>query len=205
MAFREQGIEAYSCDLLPCSGGHPEWHIQDDILDVTNDHWDMVISFPPCTDLTVSGARWFGEKRINGTQERSIKFFLDVWCVSDVVENPIGIMSGWSYIKTWFPDIIDIMIDMGFPKNPNQVIHPWQFGHRSSKTTCLWLNDKIPPLIPTQIVGPPKKYSDMSPVELAKWTEIHRCPPGPERHVIRSKTYSGIAQAMAEQWSPLIK
>jgi hypothetical protein len=199
-AFRAKGHEAFSCDKRPCSGGHPEWHIQADaIKTIESGNWDKVISFPPCTDLTVAGARWFNEKRLDGRQRESIRFFMDLWTLSDAVENPRGIMSGWSYLKSWFPDVVDLMEEVGFPKEPSQTIHPWQFGHRSSKATCLWLHN-LPKLVPTNIVGPPKRYVDMSPSELKEWTSVHRCPPGPQRTIIRSKTYSGIAQAMAHQW-----
>lgn len=108
-AFRALGHEAYSCDLLPCSGGHPEWHIQKDVTSILydsnmhinsrSDGYDLVISFPPCTDLAVSGARWFDKKRLSGEQEASIEFFFHVWHYSHCTENPIGIMSGGEYIK----------------------------------------------------------------------------------------------------------
>src|SRR5687768_16975343 len=103
--FRKLGFEAYSCDLLPCSGGHPEWHFQEDIFSVYNNRgpWGLVITFQPCTDLTVSGARWFEAKRNNGSQEKSIRFFFEVWKISNCSENPIGIMNGGKYIKKWFP------------------------------------------------------------------------------------------------------
>lgn len=92
-SFRERGHEAYSCDLLDCSGGFPEWHIKGDCLDVLAGDWDLRIGFPPCTDLAVSGARWFPEKRKDGRQQRSIEFFLKMAELCDVLENPIGIMS----------------------------------------------------------------------------------------------------------------
>lgn len=95
-AFRTMGHEAYSCDLLPCSGGHPEWHIQGDVAPLLNQKWDMVIAFPPCTDLASSGARWFAEKRADGRQQRSIEFFMrfaDHDCPKICIENPVGVMS----------------------------------------------------------------------------------------------------------------
>lgn len=111
--FRAKGHEAYSCDILPCSGGHPEWHIQGDVTEQLEKQWDMIIAFPPCTDLAVSGARWFPEKRANGSQQRSIDFFMlfaNAKCDKISIENPIGIMS------TLF-------------RKPDQIIQPWQFGH----------------------------------------------------------------------------
>lgn len=117
MAFRAKGHEAYSCDILPCSGGHPEWHIQDDALKIAAYRkWDRIISFPPCTDLAVSGARWFEQKRMSGEQLASIKFFLDIWIISDAVENPRGIMTGWSYVDWWFPELRDLFKLIDFPK-----------------------------------------------------------------------------------------
>ena len=133
--LRKLGHDAYSCDLLPCSGGHPEWHIQGDVLDQLNKNWDMMIAFPPCTDLTVSGARHFEKKRANGSQQRSIDFFMqfiNAPIEKIAVENPIGIMSN-------------------LYKQPSQIIQPWQFGDKSQKSTCLWLKN-LPLLKPTIFV-----------------------------------------------------
>jgi len=186
-AFRERGHEAYSCDLLPTSGNYPEWHIQDDVLNLLNNEWDLVISFIPCTDLAVSGARWFKEKRANGSQEKSIRFFFDVWKYSNCSENPIGILNGGNYIKRWFPSLYIEMQIYGFPFKPDQIIQPWQFGYGETKATCLWLY-KLPLLKPTNIVeGREQKIWKMSP--------------GPERAKLRSRTFPGIAKAMSEQWS----
>ena len=173
IAFRTLGFTAFSCDIQDSSGGHPAWHIKSDIRDVLNKDWDCVIAFPPCTDLAVSGARWFKEKRADGRQAASIEFFLHFtklpckWAI----ENPVGIMS------THY-------------RKPDQIIQPWQFGHGETKSTCLWLNG-LPKLVPTNIV------SGRSP-------RIHRLPPSPERAKLRSKTYPGIASAMAEQWSKVL-
>lgn len=120
--MRALGIEAYSCDIEPCSGGHPEWHIKGDVTPLLEQEWDMIIAFPPCTDLAVSGARWFKEKQADGRQYKSIDFFLQFTRLSCkwAIENPIGIMS------TKF-------------RKPDQIIQPWQFGHGETKATCLWL------------------------------------------------------------------
>lgn len=171
IAFRNKGHEAYSCDILPCSGGHPEWHIKKNISYVLSGakDWDLIIAFPPCTDLAVSGARWFPEKIKSGQQFTAIEFFLQFTSQNCkwAIENPIGIMST-KYRK------------------PDQIIQPWQFGHGETKATCLWLNG-LPPLKPTNIVE-------------GREGKVWRMPPSPERAKMRSKTYEGIAQAMANQW-----
>lgn len=133
--FRAKGHEAYSCDILPCSGGQPEWHIQKDVLKVLYDGWDLIIAFPPCTHLAVSGARWFKEKQKDGRQQAAIDFFMkftDKNFPKVAIENPIGIMS------TLY-------------RPPDQIIQPWQFGHGETKATCLWLHN-LPNLQPTNIV-----------------------------------------------------
>ena len=174
--FRKRGHEAYSCDILPCSGGHPDWHFKDDVMDLiyTYPHnaykWDMMIAFPPCTDLAVSGARWFEEKRADGRQQQSIDFFMMMISApidKIAVENPIGIMST-EYRK------------------PDQIIQPWQYGHGETKSTCLWLRN-LPKLEPTDIVE-------------GREQRIWKMAPGPDRAKERSKTFPGIAKAMAEQW-----
>ena len=133
--------------------------------------WDMIIAFPPCTDLAISGARWFAQKQADGRQERSIEFFLSFTkadCPRIAIENPIGIMSSL-YMK------------------PNQIIQPWQFGHGETKATCIWLKG-LPELQPTDIVE-------------GREHRVWRMPPCPDRAKLRSKTFPGIAKAMAEQWA----
>lgn len=177
--LRRLGHEAYSCDLLPTSGNHPEWHIRADALEVCKMAWDMVIAFPPCTDLAVSGARWFADKRRTGTQQRSIGFFLAFTALDHVprvaIENPVGIMS------TLY-------------RKPDQLVQPWQFGHPETKATCLWLKG-LPPLVATDDVR-----GEMESLPDSKKHRVHHMPPGPERSMARSKTFPGIARAMAEQW-----
>lgn len=122
-AFRLKGHEAYSCDILPCSGGRPEWHIQGDIVIELKKKWDMIIAFPPCTHLAVSGAAWFAEKRKDGRQQQGIDFFMlftNAACDKVVIENPVGIMSS-------------------IYRKPDQIIQPYQFGEPFSKKTCLWI------------------------------------------------------------------
>ncbi len=166
-AFRALGHEAYSCDLQDCSGGHPEWHIKDNVFNVIYQDWDLRIGFPPCDHLAVSGARWFEEKRKDGRQQQGIEFFFKMAEVCNAIENPIGIMS------THY-------------RKPDQIIQPWQFGHGETKATCLWLKG-LPLLKPTNIVE-------------GREGKIWRMTPGPNRAKDRSRTYEGIAKAMAEQW-----
>ncbi len=168
--FRKKGHEAYSCDILPCSGGHPEWHIQGDVLEQLNNGWDIMIAFPPCTHLAVSGAQWFSEKIKDGRQQAGIDFFMamiNAPILKIAVENPIGIMST-------------------IYRKPDQIIQPWQFGHGETKATCLWLKG-LPLLKPTNIVE-------------GREQRIWKMAPGPERAKERSKTFPGIAKAMADQW-----
>lgn len=189
IAFRNMGHDAYSCDKQDCSGGHPEWHIKGDALDEINKDYDLKISFQPCTDLAVSGARWFKNKRLSGEQQQSITFFLNIWRKSNCSENPIGIMNNGKYIKKWFPKLYEYAIFIGFPFKPTQIIQPWQFGHGETKSTCLWLRD-LPKLNVTNIVE-------------GREQKVWKMPPGPERAKLRSKTFTGIAKAMAEQWGGL--
>lgn len=181
-AFRSKGHEAYSCDILPCSGGHPEWHIQGDVIEQLNKSWDMIIAFPPCTHLAVSGAKHFAKKIADGRQQKGIDFFMlfaNAKCQRIAIENPVGIMST-KYQK------------------PNQIIQPYEYGHHSRKTTCLWLKN-LPHLIPTKIVEPKLITYSNGKTFSADYMEAKRSKPG-ESSVARSKTYQGIADAMASQW-----
>ena len=188
--FRKIGHEAYSCDILPCSGGHPEWHLQQDVIPLLKEKWDMIIAFPPCTYLKVTGNRWFnidryGEKAIQRHKDRkeAIDFFMafaNADCEKIAIENPIGIMS-----SEW--------------RKPNQIINPWQFGDAFEKKTCLWLKG-LPELKPTDIVEiPPRKRFD-SGKSMPSWYAEAWNLPKEERAKLRSKTFPGIAKAMAEQW-----
>ena len=169
--LRRIGHEAYSCDIEPCSGGHPEWHLQVDALELLKMKWDMILAFPPCTHLAVSGARYFEQKRKDGRQQAAIDFFMrfaNFDCPRIAIENPVGIMS-----TVW--------------KKPDQIIQPWQFGHGETKKTCLWLKG-LPPLISTEIVE-------------GREQRIWKMPPSEDRAKNRAKTFPGIARAMAEQWA----
>ena len=180
--FREKGFEAYSCDIQDCSGGHPEWHIKGDVLDVINDGWDLIIAHPPCTHLAVSGARWFKEgiKPLSLQDEASDFFmkFINANCKYIAVENPICIMST-RYRK------------------PDQIINPFQFGHPEQKKTCLWLKG-LPKLKETNNV-----YDYMMTLPVKERTRIHWL--GSNKSKERSKTYEGIAKAMADQWGDYLK
>lgn len=217
--LRRLGHEAYSCDLQKCSGGHPEWHIMQDVLPLINgrckfrtldgvEHtvsskWDMIIAFPPCTHLAVSGARHFEKKRADGRQQRAVEFFcqfLYADCERIAVENPVGIISG-DYIPEHFPNIAKTY---NLPRKPTQIIQPYEFGDPYKKTTCLWLKN-LPPLTPTNIVEVcdirqyvMKRGKNVGKVAtFSDW--INKC--GKDRQKARSKTFHGIAKAMAEQWA----
>lgn len=193
--LRKLGHEAYSCDIEPCSGGHPEWHLQQDVIPLLKEKWDMIIAFPPCTYLTVAGNRWFnvekyGEKAIRRLKERekAIEFFMmfaNADCEKIAIENPVGIIS-----TIW--------------RKPNQIIQPYEFGERARKKTCLWLKG-LPLLKPTNIVsmgeildggysvGASAHYARDENGKIIPWND-------PRTAIIRSKTFPGIAKAMAQQW-----
>lgn len=178
IAFRHRGHEAFSCDTRYCTGGHPEWHLQQDVVPLLQD-WDMMIAFPPCTHLAVSGARHFKDK--GQEQSEGVRFFMQLALAKIpriCIENPVGIMS-----TLW--------------RKPDQIIQPWQFGHPETKKTCLWLKC-LPPLQETNNV---KEVMDTLPNKDKH--RIHNMANGPLRAKLRSKTYLGIAEAMAEQWGQL--
>jgi len=188
--LRELGHEAFSCDLLPCSGGHPEWHYQQDVFEVIDKGWDMMIAFPPCTDLAVSGARHFERKRKDGSQQRSIKFFMDLANApieKIALENPIGIMS-----TEW--------------RKPEQIIQPWMFGDKAQKSTCLWLKG-LPKLEPTDIVDKGEffeftsKKGEKKRMPMWYYKALQDAKTPEQRRTLRSKTFKGIAEAMATQWT----
>jgi len=193
--LRKLGHEAFSCDLLPCSGGHPEWHLQQDVTELLKQKWDMIIAFPTCTFLTVTGNRWFnieryGKKAIKRHEDRkeAIKFFMmfaNADCEKIVIENPVGIMS-----SEW--------------RKPNQIINPFQFGDPFEKKTCLWIKG-LSNLVPTNIVSPPARTKFDSGKSMPTWYAEAWKLPKEQRSILRSKTFQGIAKAMAEQWAGNIK
>ena len=177
--LRKLGHEAYSCDIEECSGGHPEWHLREDVLPLLEKEWDMIIAFPPCTDLAVSGAAWFEQKRKDGRQQASVEFFMkfaNVKCKRVAIENPVGIMS-----TQW--------------RKPDQIVQPYEYGHMEQKKTCFWLKG-LPKLVETENV---KEQMLLLPKKERE--RIHYMSPGPERAKLRSKTFPGIAKAMAMQWA----
>lgn len=188
VAFRKRGHQAFSCDIQPCSGGHPEWHIQDDVLKILDHGWDLVIAHPPCTDLCVSGARHFAKKRESGQQQISINFFMEFVnapCEKIAIENPIGIMS------TYY-------------RKPDQIIQPYQFGDPVRKATCLWLKG-LPKLEPTNVVEPKiVEYTCKNGKKVTFSEYMVRGFEG-DRATHRSKTFPGIAEAMADQWGSYLE
>jgi len=168
-AFVQRGHNAVSCDLLPTE--IPGFHWKGDVRDILGEPWDMMIAFPPCTHLAVSGARWFKNKQRE--QKESLEFvqtLMDAPIPMIAIENPVSVIS--TRIR-----------------KPDQIVQPWMFGHGETKATCLWLKN-LPPLEPTNVVP-------------GRESRIHRMPPGPNRGKDRSRTYQGIADAMAEQWGEI--
>ena len=183
-AFRERGHDAWSCDLLPAEDSQ-EFHMQCDVRDVPmayGDTWDLMIAHPPCTHLAVSGARWFKDKAAEQSEALEfVRWLMDVPVHRICIENPVSIIS--SAIRP-----------------ADQVIQPWQFGEGEVKTTCLWLKN-LPKLIPTHKEGG-DLFTDAAPDG-----RVQRCwlmPPGPDRWKERSRTYQGIANAMAAQWDQIV-
>lgn len=216
--LRLLGHNAYSCDLLPCSGGHPEWHFNIDVFEVIKnkggtlqngkrvkiiDNWDIMIAHPPCTYLAVSGAQWYyhpDDKHLpvinrrphpkypNRAKDRedAVKFFIDLANApidKIVIENPVGIISSRF-------------------RKPDQVVQPFMFGDEASKSTCLWLKN-LPQLTPTNIVGKGEFVTFSSGKKMPKWyaDAIAQAKTDAERRTLRSKTFQGIADAIAKQWS----
>ena len=181
-AFRAVGCDAWSCDLLPAEDGSP-YHIQGDVLGVLDQGWDLLVGHPPCQHLSSSGARWWAEKQADGRQQQGIDFFMalanapiDRVCL----ENPVGIMS-----TKW--------------QRPTQIVQPYFWGDKATKTTCLWLKN-LPKLVATDMVDKGERHVTKSGRSLPKWYNL---PPSPDRWKIRSTTFSGIAKAMADQWGQL--
>lgn len=206
-AFRNLGIEAFSCDLLPCSGGHPEWHFQQDVFEIIDMGWDLMIAHPPCTFLTGSGVQWlshpddkllpFEERRPhpkypNRRQDMmdSVEFVKALYNAPIkhvAIENPVGLLS-----SRW--------------RKPDQIIQPYMFGDEATKTTCLWLKN-LPTLSPTEIVGKGERTVFASGKSHPKWyaDALKNAKTKEERQTLRSKTFPGMAKAFADQWSSFVK
>jgi hypothetical protein len=206
--LRALGHEAFSCDLLPCSGGHPEWHIQGDVFEIVNDGWDIMIAHPPCTFLSASGAGWLyhpddkhlptQERRPHPRYPNRIKdrddavafakrlYDSDIPCIA--IENPIGSLS-----SQW--------------RKPDQIVQPWMFGDKASKSTCFWLKG-LPKLVPTDIVekGEFFEWTDSKTGKTKKqpmwyYKALSEAKTPEQRRTLRSKTFQGMAKAIAKQWS----
>ena len=197
-AFRKLGHEAFSCDLLPCSGGHPEWHYQQDVFEVIDKGWDLMIAHPPCTYLAVSGARWLYNADGSKNEERYrnqaegldfVKRLMDAPIKYKAIENPVSVISSM------------IM-------KPTQIVQPWMFGDEAQKSTCLWLFN-LPKLEATDIVGKGEFIefvgSNGKKKKQPKWyfDALKEAKTPEQRRTLRSKTFEGIANAMAEQWGKL--
>ena len=201
--LRDLGHEAFSCDLLPCSGGHPEWHIQDDVLNHLNEGWELMIGHPPCTFVAGSSVQWlshpddkdlpFDERRPHPKypnrrkdMEDSIEFVKALYNAPIpriAIENPVGLLS-----SRWM--------------KPTQIVQPWMFGDEATKTTCFWLKN-LPNLEPTNIVGKGERVVYKSGKSHPKWyaEALAKAKTKEERQIIRSKTFPGMADAIAQQWT----
>ena len=182
-AFRGVGHDAWSCDLLPCTENPSKYHIQDDLLKVIkSEKWDMIIAFPPCTHLAISGAKWFPEKIADGRQKSAIDFVEAIWdadCPKIAIENPVGVLSTKSKLG-----------------KATQYIQPYWFGERQRKKTGLWLKG-LPKLVPTDMV-------DISKVSEKELNKLYLLAPSPTRALERSKTFKNVALAMATQWQGVV-
>lgn len=183
IAFRNLGYEAFSCDILPCSGGFPEWHIQGDALLLLNDNWDLLIAFPPCTFLSNAGAvHLYPKGQLNENRYKK------------------GLEAKEFFLKFLNANIDKIAVENPLPSkiynlpSPTQIIQPYQFGHATTKRTQLWLKN-LPNLEPTNIIKPTTNTKIAG-----NWFNSG----GKERQKNRSKTFSGIAEAMAAQWSKVL-
>lgn len=205
-AFRKLGHEAFSCDLLPCSGGHPEWHFQQDVFEVINHGWDLMVAHPPCTFLTGSGVQWLSnpeDKELPFEERRphpkypnrrndmldSVEFVKALYNSNIkhiAIENPVGLLS-----SRW--------------KKPDQIIQPYMFGDEATKTTCLWLKN-LPLLLPTNIVGKGERTVFSSGKSHPKWyaDALKNAKTKEERQTLRSKTFEGMAEAFAVQWGKIV-
>ncbi len=178
IAFRERGHEAYSCDVTECSGGHPEWHIKDDVRRHLNNGWDLMVAHPTCTRLCNSGVCWLSKRDLWKEMKEAALFFVELLnapIARRAIENPIP--------HKYALEIIGRKYD--------QIVQPYEFGHAERKATCLWLHN-LPPLLATALMELPNDKS--------KAQRLHYLPPSPERAKLRSKTFQGIANAMASQW-----
>lgn len=221
IAFRKLGIDAFSCDIQECSGGFPEWHLQMDVFDAVKlKNWDLMIGFPPCTHLANAGGCHFENKRNDGRQKEAIIFFMKLLSLDIdriALENPVGILSSDWYINKHFPELLPDLIKIGMPRKPDQVIHPFYFGDSVRKYTCLWLKN-LPKLIwckqddlfmESNLVKPKEPINTIirkgpyrtGTVRKLYWQDMVS---KKDRSKIKSKTFPGIATAMATQWTEFL-
>jgi hypothetical protein len=206
LAFRELGFEAFSCDLLPASGGHPEWHFQQDVFEVIDQGWDLMIAHPPCTFLAGSSVQWLShpeDSHLPYSQRRphpkyptrrqdmldSMEFVMKLYHAPIprvAIENPVGLLS-----SRW--------------RKPDQIVQPWWFGDPATKTTCLWLRG-LPKLVATDVVDKGERTVFASGKSHPKWyaDALKNARTKEERQTLRSKTFPGMARAFAEQWGKLL-
>ena len=180
-AFAKKGHDAWSCDLLPTDQPSDK-HIQGDVLEIINNGWDLIIAHPPCTHLSLSGAKYWAEKRADGRQQAAIKFVEDIWdadCPRICIENPVGALTKHSKLG-----------------KASVYIQPYEFGHAEQKRTGLWLKG-LPKLKGT-------KFIDVKGLPNKERHRLHWLPPSKDRWKIRSTTFQGIADAMADQWGGLV-
>ena len=202
-AFRKLGHEAFSCDLLPCSGGHPEWHYQQDVFTILDQGWDLMIAHPPCTMIAGSSVQWLShpeDKHLPFEQRRPhpkypnrrdemlqsiefVKALYDCNIERVAIENPVGLLG-----TRW--------------RKADQIIQPYQFGDEATKTTCLWLKN-LPLLKHTNVVSKGERTVFASGKSHPKWyaDALANAKTKQERQTLRSKTFQGIADAIADQWS----
>ena len=182
-ALRAVGVDAWSCDLLPCTENPSKYHIQDDLLKVIkSEKWAAIIAFPPCTHLAISGSKYFAEKIADGRQGAAIDFVEQIWdadCSYIAIENPVGVLSTKSKLG-----------------KATQYIQPYWFGEKQRKKTGLWLKG-FPKLVPTDMV-------DISKVSEKELNKLYLLAPSPTRALERSKTFHGIANAIASQWKEVV-
>jgi hypothetical protein len=203
-AFRQKGHEAFSCDIKPATGGHPNWHYQVDVFEIINEGWDLMIAHPPCTYLTIAANKWLNDLPVRKSgilvgherkleREKAVHFILKL-LQADIpkicIENPVG------YLSTVY-------------RKPDQIIHPYYFGDPTTKKTCLWLKN-LPKLIwsdcntlfEEKTTVEPIFYTTIGGRKISMWSQIEACKirDREERSTFRSKTFPGIAAAMADQW-----
>lgn len=220
--FRKLGINAYSCDILPCSGGHPEWHFKQDVLEVIKNKggvletgkeeyiegdWDLMVAHPPCTYLAVSGAKWYyhpDDKDLPIEKRRPHPKFPNRAKDREDGANFFMALANANIPRIAIENPVGIM-NTRFRK-PDQIVQPWMFGDSASKKTCLWLKN-LPPLKPTDIVDEGEYIEFESGRRLAKWYSdgLTKTKTAEERRTWRSKTFPGFAKAIAEQWSEVLK